>query len=55
MVEGDVGGIGSRVEEIIGVGRWGVGESGEDGVVARVTWDNGRSTVRVFRDFLELS
>ena len=25
----------------------GVRESGEDGVVARVTWDNGRSTVRV--------
>ena len=47
MVGGDVGGIGSRVEEIIGVGRWGVRESGEDGVVARVTWDNGRSTVRV--------
>ena len=46
-MEGDVGGIGSRVEEIIGVGRWGVGESGEDGVVARVTWDNGRSTARV--------
>ena len=35
------------MEEIIGVGRWGVGESGEDGVVARVTWDNGRSTARV--------
>ena len=47
MMEGDVGGIGSRVEEIIGVGRWGVRESGEDGVVARVTWDNGRSTARV--------
>ena len=46
-MEGDVGGIGSRVEEIIGVGRWGVRESGEDGVVARVTWDNGRSTARV--------
>ena len=54
-MEGDVGGIGSRVEEIIGVGRWGVRESGEGGVVARVTWDNGRSTVRVFRDFLELN
>ena len=35
------------MEEIIGVGRWGVRESGEDGVVARVTWDNGRSTARV--------
>ena len=33
----------------------GVRESGEDGVVARVTRDNGRSTVRVFRDFLELN
>ena len=47
MMEGDVGGIGSRVEEIIGVGRWGVRESGEGGVVARVTLNNGRSTARV--------
>ena len=46
-MEGDVGGIGSRVEEIIGVRGWGVREGGEDGVVARVTWDNGRSTARV--------
>ena len=46
-MEGDVGGIGSRVEEIIGVGRWGVRESGEGGVVARVTLNNGRSTARV--------
>ena len=46
-MEGDVGGIGSRVEEIIGVGRWGVRESGEGGVVAGVTLNNGRSTARV--------
>ena len=32
MMEGDVGGIGSRVEEIIGVGRW------ELGRVARMEW-----------------
>ena len=35
------------MEEIIGVGRWGVGESGKGGVVAGVTLNNGRSTARV--------